>query len=102
MNSQIQSPLETRIYAIPDVQPPEMAALERIEDLRRQLRYRVAEPRRWVGSVRRVLSARAIQGSNGIEGYNVRLRTLLRLLKEASRLKRMNATGWLCSATDGR
>ena len=77
MNSQIQSPLETRIYAIPEVQPPEMAALERIEDLRRQLRYRVAEPRRWVGSVRRVLSARAIQGSNSIEGYDVSLEDAL-------------------------
>jgi len=54
-----------------------MAALERIEELRRQLRYRVAEPRRWVGSVRRVLSARAIQGSNSIEGYDVSLEDAL-------------------------
>lgn len=59
------------IYEVPSVDAPEAAALERIEDLRRQLRYRVAEPRRWVGSVRRVLSARAIQGSNSIEGYDV-------------------------------
>lgn len=65
------------IYEIPDVDAAETAALGRIEDLRRQLRYRVAEPRRWVGSVRRVLSARAIQGSNSIEGYDVSLEDAL-------------------------
>lgn len=59
------------IYAVPTIGPEETAALERIEAVRSQLRYFVAEPRRWVGMVRRVLSARAIQGSNSIEGYNV-------------------------------
>lgn len=59
------------IYAIPEIEAPEEAALRRIEDLKRQLRFRVAEPRRWVGSVRRVLSARAIRGSNSIEGFDV-------------------------------
>lgn len=59
------------IYEVPDIRAPEAAALERIEELRRQLRYYVAEPRRWVGSVRRVLGARALRGSNSIEGFNV-------------------------------
>jgi Fic family protein len=59
------------IYAVPEVQAPEEAALGRIEELKRQLRHRVAEPRRWVGSVRRMLSARAIRGSNSIEGFEV-------------------------------
>jgi Fic family protein len=49
----------------------EAAALRKIEELRSQLRFRVAQPRRWVGLVRRVLGARAIQGSNSIEGYDV-------------------------------
>jgi Fic family protein len=49
----------------------EIAALEKIDELRRQLRFRIAQPRRWVGQVRRVLGARAIQGSNSIEGYDV-------------------------------
>jgi len=68
-----QSPTPpARIYETPAVEPGEEAALERIDDLRRQLRFYIAEePRRWVGSVRRVLSARAIQGSNSIEGYEV-------------------------------
>lgn len=59
------------IYELPTVASGERAAVTRIDARRRDLRYYVAEPRRWVGSVRRVLSARAIQGSNSIEGYNV-------------------------------
>jgi len=59
------------IYETPTLGPEEQHALDEIDGLRRQLRYFVAEPRRWVGSVRRVLSARAIQGSNSIEGYIV-------------------------------
>ncbi len=59
------------IYDVPAVDVGEQAALARIDAVRRDLRYYVAEPRRWVGSVRRVLSARAIQGSNSIEGYDV-------------------------------
>lgn len=78
MNSAIQTKSDSvAIYATPEVDARERVALERIDDLRRQLRYRVAEPRRWVGSVRRVLSARAIQGSNSIEGYDVSLEDAL-------------------------
>ncbi len=59
------------VFEVPDIHEGEEAALGRIEDLRRQLRFYVAEPRRWFGSVRRVLGAKAIQGSNSIEGFNV-------------------------------
>lgn len=59
------------VYETPEIQAAEEAALERIAELRKQLRFYVAEPRRWVGSVRRVLGARAIRGSNSIEGFNV-------------------------------
>lgn len=59
------------IFAIPDPTLEEETALGRIEELRRELRHYVAEPKRWVGQIRRVLAARAIQGSNSIEGYNV-------------------------------
>jgi Fic family protein len=59
------------VYQTPELQPAEQAALRAIDDVRRQLRYGVAQPRRWVGSMRRVLAARAIQGSNSIEGFNV-------------------------------
>lgn len=59
------------IFQTPTIGPEEQAAVEAIEGLRSQLRFYVTEPRRWVGMVRRVLAARAIQGSNSIEGYNV-------------------------------
>jgi Fic family protein len=59
------------IFQTPAIGPEEEAALARIDGLRRELRTYVAEPRRWSGSVRRVLAAKAIQGSNSIEGYNI-------------------------------
>ncbi len=59
------------IFPTPPMSFEEAAALQKIDELRRQLRFRVAQPRRWVGLVRRVLGARAIQGSNSIEGYEV-------------------------------
>ena len=59
------------IFETPTIGPEEGSALARVDELRRELRIYVAEPRRWSGSVRRVLAAKAIQGSNSIEGYNV-------------------------------
>jgi Fic family protein len=62
---------QTLIYQVPTLGPEEHGALWRIERVQRDLRYYLAEQKRWVGSMRRILSALAIQGSNGIEGYNV-------------------------------
>jgi Fic family protein len=59
------------IFQTPSLRPEEEAAIERINALRRQLGPYVADRRRWVGAVRRVLAARAIQGSNSIEGFDV-------------------------------
>ena len=59
------------IFATPNPTLEEEIALARIEELRRELRHYVAEPKRWVGQIRRVLAAHAIQGSNSIEGYDV-------------------------------
>ncbi|WP_344317190.1 Fic family protein [Acrocarpospora pleiomorpha] len=47
----------------------DLAVLGEIEDMRRDLKYRLAEPHRWDGALRKHLQARAIQGSNSIEGY---------------------------------
>ncbi|HEX9640522.1 MAG TPA: Fic family protein [Candidatus Krumholzibacteria bacterium] len=69
------------IYEVPEVGAADVAALEKIEDLKRQLRFRVTEPRRWLGSVRRVLSARAIRGSNSIEGFDVSVEDALAALE---------------------
>lgn len=45
--------------------------MEAVLDLHRQLRYQVAAPRRWMGVLRRVALARAVRGSNTIEGFTV-------------------------------
>lgn len=59
------------VYRTPELGPGEHAALDAIASQRQALRFRTAEPRRWLGTVRRVLAARAVQGSNSIEGIHV-------------------------------
>ncbi|WP_327103565.1 Fic family protein [Nonomuraea glycinis] len=57
------------LYGTPALEAADKAVLAEIEDMRRDLKYRLAETHRWDGQVRRQLQARAIQGSNSIEGY---------------------------------
>ena len=49
----------------------EAEVLVKIDEARRNLSYAVSQSRRWVGLLRRNTYARAIRGSNSIEGYNV-------------------------------
>ncbi len=49
----------------------EKDVIARIEEARRALKYNLATPRRWKGLLRRNTLARAVRGSNSIEGYNV-------------------------------
>lgn len=59
------------LFSTPTLTTEEAWVLEHVEELRRRLSARTREPRIWVGLLRRVSMARAIQGSNSIEGYNV-------------------------------
>lgn len=57
-------------------QPPEMglddlAVVDEIHTIRERLASVLRAPRRWSGGLRRTAQARAIQGSNSIEGYTV-------------------------------
>jgi len=61
------------IFAPPELAEPELRVLAQIEELKTRLRFQLHEPRRWAGSLRRVSLARAIQGSNSIEGYDAGL-----------------------------
>lgn len=65
------------IYATPQLNEIEFAAIAKIEERRKSLRYRVAEPRRWYGGLRRLVFAKAVQGSNSIEGYNASLEDVM-------------------------
>jgi Fic family protein len=61
------------VYRTPALDAVETEVLRLIDKLRGDLRYRVAQPRRWLGTLRRMTFARAVQGSNSIEGYNASL-----------------------------
>jgi Fic family protein len=64
----------TPVYQTPKLQPIEIDVLGLIDDLLDQLRnYVNLEPRRWYGTLRRMSFARAVQGSNSIEGYDAGL-----------------------------
>ena len=65
------------IYRTPELREIELAAIAKIEERRKSLRYRVAEPRRWYGGLRRLVFAKAVQGSNSIEGYNASLEDVM-------------------------
>ena len=49
----------------------EKKALEMVDGVRRNVKYALRTPNRWVGQLRRNMFARNIRGSNSIEGYNV-------------------------------
>lgn len=51
----------------------EQQVLGEVTELKQRLRHQLHEPRRWYGSLRRLSIARAIQGSNSIEGFDAKL-----------------------------
>jgi Fic family protein len=61
------------IYQTPELRDDESDVLRLLAERGEALRDRVAEPRRWAGTLRRMAFARAVQGSNSIEGYNASL-----------------------------
>jgi Fic family protein len=61
------------LFATPSLDRAERQVLEEIEGYKERLRIHLHEPRRWLGSLRRLSFARAIQGSNSIEGFDAAL-----------------------------
>jgi Fic family protein len=61
------------VFQTPDLGEHELEVLSLLDEQREQLRDRVAETKRWSGTLRRMAFARAVQGSNSIEGYNASL-----------------------------
>ena len=60
------------LFCTPKLGEAEVEVVGRIEGLRKRLGHQIGtSPRRWKGMLRRNALARAIQGSNSIEGYNV-------------------------------
>lgn len=62
------------IYQIPRLGDEDRHVLALIDDQRNLLKHHLAQaPHRWLGFLRRNTFARALQGSNSIEGYNATL-----------------------------
>ena len=61
------------LFTTPSLDEREREVLDEIDGLRQTLRLQIRAPRRWIGSLRRLTFARAVQGSNTIEGYNATL-----------------------------
>lgn len=66
------------LYRYDHLDPDEKSVLDRIEEMRKELRYFVAnDPRRWTGLLARMTRARALRASNSVEGINVSLEDAL-------------------------
>lgn len=62
------------LFETPTLGDRELAVVAEVDELKQKLRWQVVQdPRRWLGSLRRVSMARAIQGSNSIEGFDASL-----------------------------
>lgn len=61
------------LFQVPDLNEQELVVLVKIDELKERLRLQLHEPRRWYGSLRRLSFARALQGSNSIEGFDAGL-----------------------------
>ncbi len=59
------------LYATPTLTPDLQARLAELDRLRRTLASEVSRPTRWLGSLRRSLRARSIEGSTSIEGFSL-------------------------------
>ena len=64
-----------------------MSVLAELEELRTRLRYYLREPRRWFGTLRRATLARAMQGSNSIEGYHASVEDVAALIEHEEPLE---------------
>jgi len=61
------------LFTTPRLGAQEEHALGQVEEVKDRLKTRLFEPRRWTGSLRKLSLARAIRGSNTIEGYTADL-----------------------------
>lgn len=71
------------IFQYPKLERQDRDVLEMIRQLRRDLRHQVnVNPVRWTGFLRRNTFARALQGSNSIEGFNADLSEAVAIVDE--------------------
>lgn len=60
------------LYTAPHIDSDEKAVLQDIDTIRKSIGYSLGAPiQKWYGFLRRSMLAKAIRGSNSIEGYNI-------------------------------
>lgn len=69
------------IYSTPTLSTTDEHVLGQIEAVRKDLQFYLRTPRRWYGSLRRATVARAVQGSNSIEGYHASVEDVAAVLE---------------------
>jgi len=83
------------IYEEPELTQADRHVLELIKEQRNKLSmYTSYNPRRWMGSLRKATLARAIRGSNSIEGYDASLDEVMAAVEEEPPLDEKTET-WL-------
>ena len=83
------------IFAEPTLSQEDRKVLEILEGQRRRLRIETQHnPRRWHGALRQSTFARAIQGSNAIEGYNATMDDAMAAVEDEPPLDERTET-WL-------
>lgn len=80
------------IFATPKLDVVDLRVVEEIEGLRRELSQFIVKPRRWFGHLRRMSFARAVRGSNWIEGYRASLDDVLDTIDDEEPLDATAAT----------
>jgi len=71
------------IFVTPKLDGVDQAALELVSDQRQRLRHHTQNsPQRWTGSLRRAMFAKAIQGSNSIEGFDADIDTVVAAIQQ--------------------
>ncbi|MBM3754115.1 MAG: Fic family protein [Acidobacteria bacterium] len=58
------------LFKAPSLNSDERETIHQINEIRKSLQYALFNPKRWFGLLRRTTLARAVRGSNSIEGYN--------------------------------
>ena len=87
------NPDTNMIYQTPKLQQEDRDALQLVAGQRERLRYLMHHsPGRWTGLLRRALQARAIQGSNSIEGILADLDTAIAAVEDESPLDNRTET----------
>lgn len=61
----------SQLFEAPELAADDLAVIDEIRSIREDLASFLRPPKRWTGGLRRTSQARAIQGSNSIEGYTV-------------------------------